>query len=137
MPVRPENAHLYTDDWPERAHAAKEAAGWRCTCTGECGRALSHLHPTDGRCRNVHGERKWGNHKRQSIATVAAAHRNHDPRDNRPENIVVYCDGCHVVHDNAHHWHTRREREYQEMGILPLFDLDTLAPTDDEEPACV
>ncbi len=51
---------------------------------------------------------------RTTKAVLAAAHLNHDPRDNRLRNLHALCQRCHLLHDRAHHraqrWKTLRRR---------------------------
>jgi 5-methylcytosine-specific restriction endonuclease McrA len=78
----PSDWSLYPDDWPEIAHAVKEAADWTCE---ECG----HVHdPASG-------------------YTLTAHHRDGDPRNNAPENLQALCQRCHLRihgHRNFGHW---------------------------------
>ena len=39
---------------------------------------------------------------------LAAAHRNHNPADNRPANLAPLCQRCHLRHDAAAHAAARR-----------------------------
>lgn len=95
MPIRPENKSRYPADWPAISLAAKEAAGWRCACTGQCGRGTHH-----GRCPNRHGQPAYGT---GTTVVLTTAHLNHQPEDVRPDNLVAMCQGCHLHHDRAHH----------------------------------
>lgn len=108
MPIRPEHRHLYPPDWTALTEALKEAAGWRCTCTGECGRDHG------GRCVEVHGEpATW---RRQSAivssrparVVLTVGHRNHRPDDCSPANLAVWCQDCHLRHDRPEHARRRR-----------------------------
>lgn len=73
----------YPDNWPELSASIKAAAGWRCQkCGRQCikpGEETPHLSAKERRARtmNVH-------------------HRNFKPEDNRPENLVALCAGCHL-----------------------------------------
>jgi 5-methylcytosine-specific restriction endonuclease McrA len=59
-----------------------------------------------------------GNHWMIIVLTVA--HLNHDPRDNRPENLQALCQRCHNRHDRAHRAETRKNLPGQEL----LFATD-------------
>jgi hypothetical protein len=39
---------------------------------------------------------------------LAAAHLNHDPRNNRRRNLRGLCQRCHMIHDRPHHLAQRR-----------------------------
>lgn len=95
MPIRPENRARYPKDWPAISRAAKDRAGWRCACTGECGRG-THT----GRCPNRHGQAAYGT---GSLVILTTAHLNHQPEDCHPDNLVPMCQGCHLHHDRGHH----------------------------------
>ncbi|MGW0486169.1 hypothetical protein [Nonomuraea sp. NPDC003214] len=119
MPIRPENKDRYPADWPEIARAVKEEAGWRCACTGECGRGTH-----EGRCPNVHGEPAYDSGYPVVLTT---AHLNHQPEDCAPDNLRAMCPGCHLHYDKDHHAQTRartRRAALAAAGILPLFDLE-------------
>lgn len=45
---------------------------------------------------------------RTTRAVLAAAHLNHDPRDNRLRNLHALCQRCHLLHDREHHRAQRR-----------------------------
>lgn len=113
MPIHPEDAHRYPDDWPAIARAVKAGAGWRCECEGECGRGTH-----DGRCPNVHGQPAYGT---GSEVVLTVAHlvaptllpvRLHVARAAEAEEVVQLVgdlvpidaerrEGDDVVHDRA------------------------------------
>lgn len=120
-PIRPENRDRYPADWPQVSFALKERAGWRCECTGECGRPGEHLDAT-GRCVNVHGKPAYRTGSRVVLTT---AHLNHTPEDCDPGNLKAMCQGCHLHYDREHHAQTRAatvaaERVASGQGVLPL-----------------
>ena len=86
MPIKPENKALYGKGWPAFAEKLKENAGWKCQ---QCGAAHRTLY-----------RRKDGNYARV-ILTVA--HLDHNPRNNRGNNLRVLCQRCHLAHDQQHH----------------------------------
>ncbi|MGK4909513.1 hypothetical protein [Streptomyces albus] len=115
MPIRPENRHRYPPDWPQISLAIKERAGWRCECTGECGRGT---HP--GRCPNRHGEPAYGT---GSTVCLTTAHLDHIPEHCDPDNLRAMCQGCHLHHDAGHHAVTRartRARALADAGQLAV-----------------
>lgn len=102
-PIRPENRGRYPADWDAISLARKQAAGWRCECAGECGRAAVHL-AGDGRCRNAQGEPAFVT---GSSVVLTTAHLNHRPEDCTPGNLRAMCQGCHLNYDGQHHAETR------------------------------
>jgi len=91
MPV---DKSRYPDDWPARARAVKDAAGWVCESCG-----AGHLSDgTMGTCLTVH-------------------HPDHDP-ENPDARMVALCARCHLAEERAER---RRQRE---AGQGNLFDAD-------------
>lgn len=88
----------YPPDWKKIARAVKESANWQCyRCGREC------LRPGD--TREVQPRRAY-------MAQVH--HWNLDPSDNRTENLVCLCPGCHL----SYH---RGRRGNISPGQLSLF----------------
>jgi len=77
----------YPKNWIELSTAIKEASGWCCQrCSKQC------LRPGEKHNLSV-SERK--------SVTLQVHHWNRDPNDNRPENLVCLCSGCHLSY---HRW---------------------------------
>lgn len=118
MPIRPENRGRYPHDWPTISQRIKDHAGWRCECTGECGRPYDHL-DVDERCHNRHGQPAYGT---GSLVVLTTAHLNHRPEDCREENLKAMCQGCHLHYDRGHHAETRAATRRAELeqanGVL-------------------
>lgn len=111
MPVRPENRARYPANWAEISRATKERAGWRCECTGECGRHAGR------RCVEAHGQAARFARGRV-ILTVA--HLDHRPENCDRENLRAYCQGCHLRYDSAEHAATRRRTRH--AAQVSLFE---------------
>jgi hypothetical protein len=58
---------------------------------------------------------------RHVTVRLAACHRNHDPRDNRAENLLALCRRCHLIHDRPYHLVRRRLRVLQRRARGDLF----------------
>jgi hypothetical protein len=72
------NRERYGKDWKQRATAAKEAAGWRCT-----------------RCGVLHGTPRWSSWtEREWPVWLQAHHPNFDP-ENPSADLIVCCPRCH------------------------------------------
>lgn len=80
----------YPANWPELAHAAKEAAGW--CCAG---------------CEVPHGALQVNRCNRFYRVVLAACHLDHDPANPTPR-LTVLCQPCHLRHDAFQRWRSRR-----------------------------
>ena len=86
MPVKPDNRALYPKNWrSEIVPAVRARSGNRCEgiekypdCRAENGKP----HPVTG-----------------SIVVLTVMHLNHDPTDNRMENLKHGCQRCHLTYD--------------------------------------
>lgn len=135
MPIRRALRHYYTAarGWPKVQAEVLGRAAWRCECRGECG----FRHP-GGRCdaphltvvgRCLENPTLWSVGELDAPGTyrvrivLAVAHRNHDPGDNAPENVVAFCQRCHLSHDQAHHRQTSTRRQILEARAAGQCDL--------------
>lgn len=124
------NRHLYPDDWEEISLRVRKAANWTCERCGKpcCRPGQDFFEYLDGLY-----DRGWDGdfeeaaaHRTRFVLTVA--HLNHDPADNRRENLRALCAPCHLRYDAAEHAKTRarnraaRERDRAiKTGQLSLF----------------
>ncbi|BAY41818.1 hypothetical protein NIES2111_62140 (plasmid) [Nostoc sp. NIES-2111] len=92
---------VYPENWKEIATALKAASNWRCA---KCGRVC--LRPGEKPDNLTFSERK--------AHTLQVHHWNRDPSDNRLENLVCLCSGCHL----SYH---RFGRSNVSPGQLSLF----------------
>jgi len=114
MPIRPENAARYPDDWKIRSLLIRRhRAKWRCECDGRCGRPPGHL--ADGRCVNRHGQPAHGT---GSNVVLTVAHLDHVPEHSTLDNLMAMCQGCHLHYDRDHHAATRRARQQRDQMTL-------------------
>ena len=103
----------YPPVWDEIARRAKERAGWRCQCTGQCG-----LHRGQ-RCTERHGEdAAWASGR----VVLTVAHLNHYPPDCRPENLLALCQTCHLRYDQVLHARNAHETRRARRASGDLFD---------------
>ncbi len=83
----PSRHNRYPPDWKEIATAIKNNANWRCRkCGMQCikpGDDTLHLTPSERMAR-----------------TLTVHHSNYVPEDNRPENLIPLCTGCHLSYHN-------------------------------------
>jgi hypothetical protein len=52
---------------------------------------------------------------------LAAAHLDHDPRNNRLRNLRSLCQRCHMIHDRPHHLAQRRITYLLRRALGDLF----------------
>ncbi|MFL1463389.1 hypothetical protein ACI6QG_14380 [Roseococcus sp. DSY-14] len=141
MPIRAEFRPLYPPHWKAlsaevrfvRARGRCERCGRPHACRLRClpdGRWWDEASRTwrDGRNRPA----RWPDlteaaASRTTFVVLAAAHLNHDPRDNRLRNLRALCQRCHLAHDRAHHraqrWRTFRRRWALGDLFLGPYDL--------------
>ena len=100
MPIRADLRQHYGPAWRAICRTRCEAAGWRCEW---CGAANDQPPP-----------------KTSKRVVLTVAHLNHDPADNRPENLRALCQPCHLHHDAAQH---RRSRAANLRARLMTGDL--------------
>ncbi|AFZ27231.1 putative restriction endonuclease [Cylindrospermum stagnale PCC 7417] len=77
----------YPENWKEIAVGIKEASGW---CCQRCGKIC--LRP---------GEKHDLSTSERKAYALQVHHWNCDPSDNRRENLVCLCTGCHLSY---HRW---------------------------------
>jgi hypothetical protein len=135
MPIKPELRWFYPSDWPDISRRVRfDRAGGVCEgcCRphGQTVRCLPDGRWFDGNAqtwRDNHGRpARWRDlveavHLRQTRVVLAAAHLNHDPRNNRMQNLKSLCQRCHLIHDRSHHMARRRIRYLLRRAIGDLF----------------
>ncbi|MDJ1168914.1 HNH endonuclease [Roseofilum sp. BLCC_M154] len=78
----------YPENWNELSASIKAAASWRCQ---KCGKQC--IRPQEKTPGLSVSERR--------ARTLNVHHRNFKPEDNRLENLVALCTGCHLgYHQN-------------------------------------
>lgn len=132
MPIKPENRALYPANWKKEIRpAALERAGHKCqhcdvpnyavarwangTWQIDSERiesfAMSKVEAAINNdvCEWEPGDPKW------IVIVLTIAHLNHDPTDNRPENLRALCQRCHLKWDAMLHktnsYNTRRKHK--------------------------
>lgn len=136
MPIRPELRWLYPPDWSQISrHVRFERAQGRCQV---CGRphgqrirvvASGRWFDVDtGNWRDTKGRKTGGPdlidliEARETRVVLAAAHLDHDPRNNRLSNLRALCQRCHLVHDRAWHALQRRLTWKSRYALGDLFE---------------
>lgn len=109
--MSPWDRRLYPPDWTRIVALVRERAGGRCECHGQCG-----LHP-GRRCQEVNGEPAlWA----RGRVVLTTAHLNHDPTDNRLENLAHLCQRCHLRLDMTQHRRNAAATRRARKGNLDL-----------------
>ena len=137
MPIRPCHRWLYPIDWRELSASIRfRRAKSRCEgCGRPHGRLVVHL--GDGRwwdderqawrCGKGRVVRRrpqptdHGPPGRSTHVVLATAHLDHDPFNNRPENLAALCQRCHILHDKAEHLRRRRLTYLARRALGDLF----------------
>lgn len=128
MPIRRELRSLYPPNWNELSRRVRFDRGkGRCQACGRPHATLIRCLP-DGRWfdpiqqtwRDRRGRcARWPDllaliPERTTRVVLAAAHLDHDPRNNRLGNLKSFCQRCHLLHDRPYHlaqrWITYRRR---------------------------
>ena len=136
MPIRPEYRWLYPIDWKQLSALIRfeRAKG----CCEECGRPHGQIvcHLGDGRWwdaqrqvwRDGQGRRvrlreveDLQAQVRTTRVVLATAHRDHDPTNNRPRNLMALCQRCHLTHDREEHRRRRWKTLFRRKAIGDLF----------------
>ena len=135
MPIKPEMRGFYPENWQEisRRIRFERAAG---ICQG-CGRphGVTVRCLPDGRwfdptCRTWRNGRgrpaRWPDlvetaQMRHTRVVLAAAHLDHDPRNNRLRNLKSLCQRCHMIHDRPYHLAQRRITYLLRRALGDLF----------------
>ena len=92
----------YPDNWSEIALRIKQKQDWKWI---KCGRRC--LHPGEDRSKLSKSE--------TMARTLQVHHANYIPEDNRPENLIALCTGCHLSFHN-------RSQGNVVIGQLSLFE---------------
>jgi hypothetical protein len=135
MPIRPEMQGFYPRDWQEISQKVRfaRAAGVCQSCGRPHGVNVRCL--PDGRWfdamrgtwRNGRGRpARWPDlvemaQLRHTRVVLAAAHLDHDPRNNRRRNLRGLCQRCHMIHDRPHHLAQRRITYLLRRALGDLF----------------
>ena len=111
MPIKPENKHLYPDNWQEIRERILERAGNRCEGSPafpDC-RAKNGVHGY----RNEHGDFIECDGMMLEVAdldgekiikiVLTIGHIDHDPTNNDESNLAAWCQKCHLTHDADQH----------------------------------
>jgi hypothetical protein len=135
MPIKRELRWFYPSDWPAISRRVRfERAGGVCEGCGRPHGELVKCLP-DGRWFDANRQ-TWRNNRgrparwpdiveamdlRRTRVILAAAHLDHDPRNNRLRNLKSFCQRCHLIHDRPHHLARRRITYLLRCALGDLF----------------
>lgn len=124
MPIRPENKHYYGKEWKTRIRPEILARASNCCelCDvpnhewiirdgyGNWHKAFKIIKNVAERLMRVEGWDKARAFRSQGaiMVVLTIAHLNHNPADNRPENLKALCQRCHNAYDGKHRAETRK-----------------------------
>ncbi|WP_366658556.1 hypothetical protein [Fodinicurvata sp. EGI_FJ10296] len=136
MPIHREMRALYPADWPQISRHVRfeQAKG----CCQHCGRPHGEIVRClpDGRWFDplIEGWRtqtgalanSWPDivdysRFRYTRVILAACHRDHDPGNNAPGNLIALCQRCHLIHDRPEHRRRIRLTILQRRALGDLF----------------
>ncbi len=129
MPIKPENKHLYPDNWNEisyyirfvRAENKCENCGvenysfgyWIDDKFYDLLEISEHLHKTgEDLTDGIPLDQK------PIRIVLTTAHLDHDPTNNDFDNLKALCQRCHNRHDIKHRVQTRKKAKYKGMESL-------------------
>ena len=136
----PMNRALYPKNWNAIARSIKEAANWTCQgCDRPCKKPSEPWDIFEDKLWYL-ADLQWVRNywdseeddefgeiliPRRGRFVLTTAHLNHNPDDNRPENLRALCPKCHLMYDAAHHAASRRKnrRLQQEKQGQLVIDL--------------
>jgi hypothetical protein len=135
VPIRPELRWLYPIDWPILSRIIRFGrAHGRCEqCSRPHARGLLQLEdgrwldPERGIWRDDAGfEAAWPDleglaRARERSVILGVAHLDHDPTNNRPNNLRALCQRCHLRHDRPEHLRRRRLHQQARKALGDLF----------------
>lgn len=123
MPIRPDLKHLYPANWKEISHQIRFVrAGGRCE---HCNAPHNGIRLRTGEVLDRTAAIALLDVGLQLVGArviLTTAHLNHDPTDNRPENLAALCQKCHLAHDLLHHLASRRSNREKRTGQGRLFE---------------
>lgn len=116
MPIRPENKHLYPDNWLDIRAEILKRAEHECEFCGVRNYAIGYRVNGEwcGIDNDMQGETDALDHKCIKIV-LTIAHLDHDPTNNTHENLAALCQRCHNLYDRDHRNKSRSANRYKDL----------------------
>ena len=140
MPIRPELRHYYTGpEWEAARKTILERAGHCCEQCKVPNHALIlrlddypgwWVRDDNGAAYDSRGEYQGSIRNselpefRLVTIVLTVAHLNHDPSDNRDENLKALCQWCHLNYDKEHHKESRSIRKDASRPLLEGMEVN-------------
>lgn len=125
MPVRPENRHLYPDNWEtEVVPRIRERSGNRCEVCGVDNHTYV-VRNDDGEAYFVGMDKSCLDDEPDAIRIVCTtAHLDHNPMNCEDDNLAFLCQKCHNsfdAQDRADNRAMNRKKAMEDAGQLSLL----------------
>lgn len=130
MPITKEKKKLYPPNWKEISNRIRfERAGGKCEeCDAPHGEVIIRYPGATINWRFVAStapydpsDDPFGKGRPVKII-LTTAHLNHDPTDNREENLRALCQRCHLRHDAELHQKNAAASRHKAKNNLDLFE---------------
>lgn len=139
MPIKPENRHHYGPKWRALSKRIREErAGNKCEqCKAPNGEPIergsgqqgeSYRRLADGEVFDLQGNSlgcarsdEYNSPHEPIVVVLTVAHLNHDPSDNREENLKALCQQCHLRHDKHQHAESARKTRRARKAAREMF----------------
>lgn len=137
MPIKPEKRTLYPKDWPAISRRIRfDRAQGRCEqCNAPHGEVIArglYEHSgtymlADGTVHDASNGTRLGRAKgseypaRYVSVVLTVAHLDHDPTNNRDDNLRALCQRCHLAYDADLHAANAAETRRAKRAVADLF----------------
>jgi len=124
MPIKPENRHLYPENWPEIRERIRARAGDKCEECGVKNHAIGARDEDGGwwdkeAIGSLH-EMLFDEFPKMIMIVCTVAHLDHNPENCEDENLRFWCQRCHNRYDAPHRAETRRRNRNKNQIELPI-----------------
>lgn len=109
MPIKPENKKLYPKNWKEIRQKILKRANNCCEFCGVPNHMMGYRTNLGGFIGTDKDIKYFENQGKKRIKIVLTiAHLDHNPTNNKPENLRALCQKCHNNYDKEHRKETRQ-----------------------------